>query len=67
MSTIPYVIEKTSYGERSYDIFSKLLKNRIIILTGPINDDLANTIVHTQSKVELKNNLMGKDIFGQRK
>lgn len=42
---IPYVIEKTSRGERSYDIYSRLLKDRIIMLSGEINDDVAASIV----------------------
>ena len=41
----PIVIEKTSLGERSYDIYSRLLKDRIIMLSGEINDALANSIV----------------------
>ena len=45
MSTIPYVIEQTSRGERSYDIFSRLLKDRIILLSGEIDDQLANSVV----------------------
>ena len=45
MQFIPYVIEKTSAGERSYDIYSRLLKDRIIILSGEIDDQLANSIV----------------------
>ncbi|AJD02505.1 serine protease ClpP [Campylobacter lari] len=44
-SYIPYVVEKTSRGERSYDIYSRLLKDRIIMLSGEINDDLAASIV----------------------
>ncbi|EAL0061199.1 ATP-dependent Clp endopeptidase proteolytic subunit ClpP [Campylobacter lari] len=44
-SYIPYVVEKTSRGERSYDIYSRLLKDRIIMLSGEINDDLATSIV----------------------
>ncbi|QJC35084.1 ATP-dependent Clp protease proteolytic subunit, partial [Enterobacteriaceae endosymbiont of Donacia piscatrix] len=44
-NTIPIVIENTSQGERSYDIFSRLLKERIIFLTGPIEDNMANLIV----------------------
>ncbi|MGL4483702.1 MAG: ATP-dependent Clp endopeptidase proteolytic subunit ClpP [Anaerovoracaceae bacterium] len=43
--TIPYVIEQTENGERSYDIFSRLLNDRIIILSGEINDAVANTII----------------------
>jgi ATP-dependent Clp protease protease subunit len=42
---IPYVIEKTQYGERAYDIYSRLLKDRIIILGTPINDQVANIII----------------------
>lgn len=42
---IPYVIEKTSRGERSYDIYSRLLKDRIIMLSGEINDEVAASIV----------------------
>lgn len=45
MNLIPTVIEKTSYGERSYDIYSRLLKERIVFLGGPINDAVANTII----------------------
>jgi ATP-dependent Clp protease protease subunit len=42
---IPTVIEKTSLGERAYDIYSRLLKERIIFLGGPITDQLANSII----------------------
>lgn len=42
---IPTVIEKTTMGERAYDIYSRLLKERIIFLAGPINDGMANTII----------------------
>ncbi|MET3698936.1 ATP-dependent Clp protease protease subunit [Bacillus oleivorans] len=45
MSTIPYVIEQSNRGERSYDIYSRLLKDRIIILGDEINDHVANSIV----------------------
>jgi len=45
LSYIPYVIEKTGRGERSYDIFSRLLKDRIIMLSGEVNDQVASTIV----------------------
>jgi ATP-dependent Clp protease protease subunit len=43
--SVPMVVEQTSRGERAYDIFSLLLKNRIIFLGTPINDEVANTIV----------------------
>ena len=42
---IPIVIEQTSRGERSYDIYSRLLKDRIIMLTGPVEDNMANSII----------------------
>ena len=42
---IPTVIEKSSMGERAYDIYSRLLKNRIIILSGEINDESANIVI----------------------
>ncbi|MBQ7705118.1 MAG: ATP-dependent Clp endopeptidase proteolytic subunit ClpP [Selenomonadaceae bacterium] len=42
---VPMVIEKTGYGERAYDIYSRLLKDRIVFLGGPINDDVANSVV----------------------
>lgn len=45
MNLVPMIVDKEINGERSYDIFSKLLKNRIIILSGTINDESANTIV----------------------
>ncbi len=45
MNYIPYVLEKESSGERSYDIYSRLLKDRIIMLSGEINDEMANVIV----------------------
>jgi len=42
---IPTVIEKSSFGERAYDIYSRLLKERIVFLSGVINDPLANTVI----------------------
>lgn len=45
MSYVPIVVEKTSRGERSYDIYSRLLKDRIIMLSGEINDAVASAIV----------------------
>ena len=43
-SLIPMVVEQTNRGERSYDIFSRLLKERIIFLTGEVNDAVASVI-----------------------
>lgn len=45
MTLIPSITEKTKYGERSYDIYSRLLKDRIVFLNGEINDDTANAII----------------------
>ena len=45
MNLIPTVIEKTQSGERAYDIYSRLLRDRIILLAGPVNDGLANSII----------------------
>ena len=42
---IPVVIEQTSRGERSYDIYSRLLKDRIIMLTGQVEDNMANSVI----------------------
>ena len=42
---VPIIVDKEQNGERSYDIYSRLLKDRIIFLSGEINDDIANTIV----------------------
>ncbi len=61
MNLIPTVIEKSQFGERAYDIYSRLLKERIIFLGGPINDIVANSIIaqlllldHEDSKKEIK-------------
>ena len=45
MNLIPTVIEKSQYGERAYDIYSRLLKERIIFLSGPVTDPVANSII----------------------
>jgi len=45
MNLIPTVIEKSQYGERAYDIYSRLLKDRIIFLAGPISDAVANSVI----------------------
>tara|TARA_B100001287_G_scaffold205970_1_gene175065 strand:+ start:465 stop:1055 length:591 start_codon:yes stop_codon:yes gene_type:complete len=44
MNFVPYVIEKTANGERSYDIYSRLLKERIIFLNGEVNDPVSNSV-----------------------
>ncbi|MDA9843006.1 ATP-dependent Clp protease proteolytic subunit [bacterium] len=44
MNFVPYVIEKTAQGERSYDIYSRLLKERIVFLNGEVNDSVSNSI-----------------------
>ena len=45
MSLVPIVVEQTPRGERSYDIYSRLLQERIVFVTGPIDDDLANVVI----------------------
>lgn len=45
MALVPYVVEQTNHGERSYDIFSRLLNDRIIMLTGQIDDALASVVI----------------------
>ena len=45
MPLVPIVIEKTSAGERSYDIYSRLLKDRVVMLHGPVEENLANLVV----------------------
>lgn len=45
MSLIPMVIDKSQFGERAYDIYSRLLKERIIFIGGPISDDVANVVI----------------------
>lgn len=45
MNLVPVIVDKEQNGERSYDIFSRLLKDRIVLLSGEINDNLANIIV----------------------
>ncbi|ANI28311.1 Clp protease ClpP [Yersinia entomophaga] len=61
MALVPMVIEQTSRGERSYDIFSRLLKERIIFLTGQVEDHMANLITAQMLFLEAEN--PEKDIF----
>lgn len=60
MSLIPIIIDKEQDGERSYDIFSRLLKDRIIFLTGEIDDNTSNTIV---SELLYLDSLNHEDIY----
>lgn len=54
-SLVPMVVEQTARGERSYDIFSRLLKERIIFLTGEVHDEMANLIVAQLLFLEAEN------------
>src|SRR5574337_1935573 len=45
MTLVPMVVEQTARGERAYDIYSRLLKDRIVFLGGPIDDDVANLVI----------------------
>ena len=55
MSLIPMVIEQTNRGERSFDIYSRLLKDRIVFLGGEIDDDVANLVVAQLLFLEMEN------------
>ena len=54
MNLVPYVIEQTNRGERSYDIYSRLLKDRIVFLGGEIDDDVANSVVAQMLFLEME-------------
>lgn len=54
MTLIPYVIENTPKGERSYDIFSRLLKDRIIFLNGEVNDQTAHSVIAQMLFLEME-------------
>lgn len=57
---IPFVIEKSPSGERAYDIYSRLLKERIVFVSGPITDEMANTVI--AQLIYLENEDSKKDI-----
>ena len=61
MNLIPMVVEQSGHGERSYDIYSRLLKDRIIFLGGPIDDDVANLVIAQMLFLEAED--PDKDIF----
>ncbi len=61
MGYIPYVVEKTGKGEKSYDIYSRLLKDRIILLSGEIDDDVASVVVAQMLFLEAED--PDKDIY----
>lgn len=56
MNLVPTIIEKSNYGERAYDIYSRLLKDRIILLSGEIDDISANTIIAQLLYLDSQNN-----------
>jgi ATP-dependent Clp protease protease subunit len=55
MQLVPMVVEQTSRGERAYDIFSRLLKERIIFVTGPVHDGMASLVVAQLLHLEAEN------------
>ena len=63
MALIPMVVEQTDRGERSYDIYSKLLEERIIFITGEINDAVANTVVAELLYLEAKDSAKDINIY----
>lgn len=63
MALVPMVIEKTSAGERAYDIYSRLLKERIVMLEGEVHDQMANLIVAQLLYLEAENPSQGITMF----
>jgi len=61
MNLVPIVVERTARGERSYDIFSRLLKERIVFLAGPVDDALANLVI--AQLLFLESEAPDKDIY----
>ena len=55
MNLVPMVVEQTNRGERAYDIFSRLLKERIVFITGPIEDTVATLVVAQLLFLEAEN------------
>ena len=62
-SVIPFVIEQTGRGERSYDIYSRLLKDRIICLMGPVNDNVSSVVVAQLLFLQRFVTSIGKKVF----
>ena len=60
LGMVPMVIEQSGRGERSYDIYSRLLKERVIFMVGPVNDHVANLVVAQLLFLESENS--DKDI-----
>jgi len=63
MSLVPMVIEKTSTGERAFDIYSRLLKERIVMLEGEVHDQMANLIVAQLLYLEAENSTQSITLF----
>ena len=61
LGMVPIVIEQSGRGERAYDIYSRLLRERIVFLVGPVNDQTANLVVAQMLFLESEN--PDKDIF----
>ena len=55
LNLVPMVVEQTSRGERAYDIYSRLLKERVIFLVGPVEDNVANLIIAQLLYLESEN------------
>ena len=63
MSLVPIVIEQTPRGERSYDIYSRLLKDRIIMLGTPIDDNVANSVIAQMFFLEMQNSKQDINLY----
>ena len=55
LNLVPIVVEQTARGERSYDIYSRLLKERVVFMVGPVEDHMANLIVAQLLFLEAEN------------
>ncbi|MFA6448008.1 MAG: ATP-dependent Clp endopeptidase proteolytic subunit ClpP [bacterium] len=63
MTLIPIVVEQTNRGERSYDIYSRLLKDRIVFIGTPINDDIANLVIAQLLFLEKEDSTKDIDLY----
>lgn len=61
MTSIPYVVEQTAHGERGYDIYSRLMRDRIVFIGGAIDDDVANAVIAQLLFLEAED--PSKDVF----
>ena len=63
MNLVPMVVEKSSQGERAYDIYSRLLKDRVVFLNGEVEENMANTIVAQLLFLESENSELDINMY----